>query len=223
MLHSIQQLYGDKLRAIDGEIGHVRDFYIDDKNNWTVRYLVADTDGWLSRRLVLISSHALGQLYPKRKMLLVNLTREQIEKSPSIDEHKPLSRQYEEAYHRDYRYPYYAEAWPLWGLAEYPVSAPPPPVANLKGRVDSHLRSTRFIQGYKVEATDGFIGHLADFLIDGRTWRVGEIVIKAGHWYSSHAIRIPTEEISRISYDDATVYLSSTKNLISVASQSEAA
>jgi hypothetical protein len=35
MLHSIQQRYREKLRAIDGEIGHVRDFYFDDKN-WIV-------------------------------------------------------------------------------------------------------------------------------------------------------------------------------------------
>ncbi|PZR73018.1 MAG: photosystem reaction center subunit H, partial [Chthoniobacterales bacterium] len=38
MLHSIQERYGEKLRAIDGEIGHVRDFYLDDKNDWAVRY-----------------------------------------------------------------------------------------------------------------------------------------------------------------------------------------
>ena len=49
MLHSIQQRYGEKLRATDGEIGHVRDFYFDDKN-WTVRYLVADTGRWLTGR-----------------------------------------------------------------------------------------------------------------------------------------------------------------------------
>ena len=54
----------------------------------------------------------------KESVLLVNLTREQIEKSPSIDEHKPVSRQHEEEYHRYYGYPYYAETWPLWGLAE---------------------------------------------------------------------------------------------------------
>src|SRR5690242_15404060 len=57
MLHSIQQRYGEKLRATDGEIGHVRDFYFDDKT-WTIRYLVADTGGWLSGRQVLISPHA---------------------------------------------------------------------------------------------------------------------------------------------------------------------
>jgi hypothetical protein len=224
MLHSIQQRYGEKLRATDGEIGHVRDFYLDDKNGWAVRYVVADTGGWLPQRIVLISPHALGRLYPKGKVLLVNLTREQIEKSPSIDEHKPLSRQYEEEYHRHYGYPYYAEAWPLWGLAEYPVMAPPPPVANTNHRgVDSHLRSARFVKGYKVEATDGLIGHLADFLIDGRTWKIREIAVKVGHWYSGHTVRIPTEKVCRISYHDAAVYLDSPKNLMSVASQPEAA
>jgi hypothetical protein len=126
MLHSIQQRYGEKLRAIDGEIGHVRDFYFDDKN-WIVRYLVADTGRWLTGRLVLISPHALGHLYPNGKVLLVNLTREQIEKSPSIDEHKPVSRQHEEEYHRHYGYPYYAESMPLWGLGGYPIVVPPPP------------------------------------------------------------------------------------------------
>jgi hypothetical protein len=90
-------------------------------------YLVADTGRWLTGRLVLISPHALGHLYPNGKVLLVNLTREQIEKSPSIDEHKPVSRQHEEEYHRHYGYPYYAESMPLWGLAGYPIVVPPPP------------------------------------------------------------------------------------------------
>src|ERR1043166_7106802 len=82
MLHSLQQRYGKKLRARDGEIGQVIDFYFDDKN-WTVRYVVADAGRWLAGRQVLISPHALGHLYPNAKVLLVNLTRQQIEESPS--------------------------------------------------------------------------------------------------------------------------------------------
>src|SRR5471030_2945285 len=143
MLQSIQQRYGEALRASDGEIGHVRDFYLDDKN-WKVRYLVADTGGWLTGRLVLISPHALGHLYPEGKVLLVNLTRQQIEDSPSIDEHKPVSREYEEEYHRHYGYPYYAESMPLWALGGYPVIIPSPPLAQPKPQgADSHLRSAR--------------------------------------------------------------------------------
>ena len=80
--------------------------------------------------------------------------------------------------------------------------------------VDSHLRSARVVKGYKVEASDGAIGEIADFLIDGRTWVLREIVVESGHWYSGKEIRIPTEKISRISYDESTVYVDSTKAAI---------
>ena len=214
MLHSIQQRYGEKLRATDGEIGRVRDFYFDDKT-WTIRYLVADTGGWLTDRQVLISPRALGHLYPNGKVLLVNLSREQIEKSPSIDEHKPVSRQHEEEFHRYYGYPYYAKSWPLLGLAEYPVVVPPPPPSSAQQRgVDSHLRSARVVKGYKVQASDGPIGEIADFLIDGRTWVIREIVVESGHWYSGKEIAIPTEKLSRISYDECAVSVDWTKAAI---------
>jgi hypothetical protein len=219
MLHSIQQRYGDKLRATDGEIGSVRDFYFDDKK-WTVRYLVADTGRWLTGRLVLISPQALGHLYPNGKVLFVNLTRKQIEESPSIDVHKPVYRQHEEEYHRHYGYPYYAESWPLWGLAEYPVVVPPPPpTATKQHGVDSHLRSARVVEGYNVEASNGALGEIGDFLIDGRTWVLREIVVESGHWYSGNEIRIPTGKISRISYNESTVYVDSTKAAIMEAAQ----
>ena len=54
MLLSLRQLYGKKLGASDGDIGHVRDFYFNDQQ-WAIRYVVADTGLWLSGRLVLIS------------------------------------------------------------------------------------------------------------------------------------------------------------------------
>src|SRR5579862_8544182 len=106
MIQSIKQLYGAKLGAVDGEIGHVKDFYFDDQN-WAVRYLVADTGSWLPGRQVLLSPHALGRLGPGEKVLHVNLTRNQIEKSPSIESHKPVSRQHEEDYYQYYGWPYY--------------------------------------------------------------------------------------------------------------------
>jgi hypothetical protein len=53
MLRSLRQLYGKKLGASDGDIGHVRDFYFNDQQ-WAIRYVVADTGSWLSGRLVLM-------------------------------------------------------------------------------------------------------------------------------------------------------------------------
>ncbi len=219
MLHSIQERYGEKLRATDGEIGHVRDFYFDDKT-WAVRYLVADTGHWLTGRLVLISPHAFGHLYPEGKVILVNLTRKQIEDSPSIEEHQPVSRQQEEEYHQHYGYEYYAESMPLWGLAGYPVLAPPPPtsVAEQPG-VDAHLRSARSTMGFNVEASDGTVGVVADFLIDGRTWMIRELVVECGHWYAGRKVVISTGKASRISYSQSTVLVDSTKQAFADASE----
>ena len=66
MLHSIQQRYGEKLRATDGEIGHVRDFYFDDKT-WTVRYLVADTGRMAERAPGADFSACAGSSLSERK------------------------------------------------------------------------------------------------------------------------------------------------------------
>ena len=163
MLQSIKQLYGDKLGASDGEIGHVKDFYFDDQN-WAVRYLVADTGSWLPGRQVLISPHAFGSLDQAGKVLRVNLTRKQIEDSPSIESHKPVSRQYEEEYYRYYGWPYYWQGGGLWGMSGFPIlELPPKPLpgepATASGpqpeRADAHLRSTQAVNGYHLQASDG--------------------------------------------------------------------
>jgi hypothetical protein len=86
---------------LDGDIGHVKDFYFDDEN-WVIRYLVADTGSWLSGRLVLLTPHVFGKLDQSEKTLQetlqIKLRKMQIENSPSIDLHKPVSRQYEIEY-----------------------------------------------------------------------------------------------------------------------------
>ena len=94
MLRRATELSDYKLGAIDGEIGKVIEFYFDDQS-WTIRYLVAETGGWLSLRQVLISPYALGPAKEDARVIPVDLTREQIEKSPSFNSDRPVSRQFE--------------------------------------------------------------------------------------------------------------------------------
>src|SRR5438445_11371346 len=90
MLRSLRQLYGKKLGASDGDIGHLKDFYFNDQQ-WAIRYVVAVTASWLSGRLVLIPPHVFGNLPQDADCLPVNLTRQQIENSPAIESQKPFS------------------------------------------------------------------------------------------------------------------------------------
>ena len=208
MLRSIKQLYGDKLGASDGEIGHVKDFYFDDQN-WAVRYLVADTG----------LPHSLVRLDQSEKVLRVNLTRKQIEDSPSIESHKPVSRQYEEEYYRYYGWPYYWQGDGLWGLRGFPIlelPAEPLPIepATASGpqleRADAHLRSTQAVNGYHIKASDRMIGHVCDFMMDAQSWAIRQLVIKTGHRFSGKEVQIPTSKVDRISYPDFTVFVNLT-------------
>src|SRR5271170_7644268 len=163
MLQSIKLLFGNKLGALDGEIGHVKDFYFDDQN-WAVRYVIADTGTWLPGRQVLISPYAFGGLQQAEKVLRVNLTGKQIEHSPAIESHKPVSRQYEEEYHRYYGWPDYWQGGGIWGMSGFPILTVPPktppgkPASGIDSqhkRADAHLRSAQAVIGYHIKASDG--------------------------------------------------------------------
>jgi hypothetical protein len=219
MLRSIKQLYGDKLGALDGEIGHVKDFYFDDQN-WAVRYVVADTGSWLTSRLVLLSPYSLGRLAHEGKVLRVNLTRKQIEDSPSIESHKPVSRQFEEEYHRYYGWPYYWQGDALWGMSGVPMMAVPskPPTPPSSGpqpkRPGARLRSTQAVNGYHLKASDGLLGHVCDFMVDDQSWGLGQLVIKTGHRLSGKEVRIPVSKVDRVSYEESTVFVNLTSEAV---------
>jgi hypothetical protein len=218
MLRSIKKLFEDKLGASDGEIGHVNDFYFDDET-WAVRYLVANTGSWMPGRLVLISPHAFGNLYQGGKILLVNLTRQQIEQSPSIESHKPVSRQFEEDYHRYYGWPFYWQGGEVWGMSGSPVVPGPrrlpkkhSTVKGGKRQIDEpHLRSAKAIIGLHIQATDETTGHVADFVMDDENWAIQYMVVDTGHWLSGKRVMISPSLINRISWDESKVYVNLTK------------
>jgi len=172
---------------------------------------------------VLISPHAFGSLDPAGKVLRVNLTRKQIEDSPSIESHKPLSRQYEEEYHRYYGWPYYWQGGGLWGMSGFPIlELPPKPLPSEPAiasgpqpeRADAHLRSTQAVNGYHLQASDGTIGHVCDFMMDDKSWAIDQLVIKTGHRLSGKEVLIPTSKIARISFDESTVFVNLTKDAV---------
>ena len=222
MLQSIKQMYGSKLVASDGEIGHVKDLYFDDQS-WAVRYVVADTGSWLPGRLVLISPHAFGSFDQTEKALHANLTRKQIERSPVIESHKPVARQFEEEYHRYYGWPYYWLGDGLWGMSGFPILELPakplpggPTAVNepQAERTDAHLRSAQAVNGYHIKASDGMIGHICDFMMDARSWAIRQWVIKTGHRFSGKEVQVPTRNVDRISYPDSAVFVNLTREAV---------
>src|SRR5664280_3302547 len=107
MLSKAKTLQGYSLQHTDAEtIGKIKEFYFDDRH-WTVRYLVADTGNWLTGRQVLISPYALVAVNHDHQNIVTDLTKKQIEDSPSLDSDKPVSCQFEQAFYGHYGYPIY--------------------------------------------------------------------------------------------------------------------
>lgn len=216
MLQNIRSLYGCKLAALDGDIGQVKDFYFDD-HAWLVRYLVADTGSWLSSRHVLLTPHTFGNLDLKGKALSINLTQKRIENSPSIELHKPVSRQYEIEYYRYYGWLPYWSAAAMDGFGGYPVD-----IATSRDQIeaqhlhphrrDKHLRSTLAVTGYAIHATDGEIGSVSGFIVDDKSWAIRDLLVDTGHWFSSREVSIAPAMIGRISYEDSQVFVNLTKS-----------
>ena len=217
---SLQKLCGRKLAASDGNIGHVDDFYFEDQR-WAIRYVVADTGSWLPGRLVLISPYAFACLDHCGDCLPIKLTRKQIEDSPAIESHKPISRQYEERYHAYYEWPPYWNGGGLWGVGSYPAELPPTDGSGRASLVaipltskDPHLRSTRSVTGYDVQTSEGVIGRVTDFLVDDYGWMIRYVVVETGQWYSGHEIVVSPKDVALVSYEEAKVFVNLTKETI---------
>src|SRR5665213_762631 len=150
MLINTKQLKGLTIRASDGEFGKVDQVYFDDET-WGIRYLTVETGA----REVLISPISIVRTDWQVRRLDVALTKKQMENSPDIDTHKPVSRQHEAEYYGYYGYPFYWGGPYLWGPVFYPsglavstgASIAATPESILRESPDSHLRSAEAVTG----------------------------------------------------------------------------
>lgn len=215
MFIKAKTLKGYKLSSIDGEIGKIREFYFDDKH-WAVRYLVVDTGNWITERQVLISPYALGAINKEEKTVRVDLTKKQIIDSPSLDTDKPVSRQFEEAYYQYYGLPLYWEGSNMWGSFPYIIRDHKKweDFNKESKKWDPNLRSTQEVDGYYVQASDGEIGHVEDFIIDDRTWAIRYLVIDTHNWWPGKKVLISPQWIERVSWNESKVFVNLSSTII---------
>jgi hypothetical protein len=221
MLTNAAFLKGLAIHATDGELGAVDEFLFDD-DTWAVRYLVVKTGGWLDDRRVLISPMSVFQADWPAKRLDVTLTKEQVKHSPDIDTHQPVSRQHEADYLGYYGYPYYWSGPYYWGPSDFPAGMSLEASIRTeaagdrvrKESADSHLRSSHAVKGYRVESTDGAIGHIDGFIVDDKSWAIRYLAVATNNWLPGKKVLIAPAWAQNISWEDSRVYVGVTKEAI---------
>ncbi|MGD2073888.1 MAG: PRC-barrel domain-containing protein [Gammaproteobacteria bacterium] len=196
MLRSVREIIGYRLLASDGEIGTCTDFLFDDRD-WVVRYMVADTRKWLPGRKVLISPASLGEPDWNSRLFPVSLSRGQIRESPALDEHAPVSRQYERTYHEFLGYGLYWEGTGLWGAYPDPsgIVHPVPGASELPEPESGqgHLRSVNELHGYQVHSSDDEFGMVEDFVVDDHSWAIEWLVVDTRRWLPGRKVLVSPE------------------------------
>jgi uncharacterized protein YrrD len=203
MLQSVNHLHGFTIHAQDGELGAVKDVYLDE-GHWTIRYLVVDTGKWLPGRLVLISPSSAKGVDWLRRTILVDLTCDQVRNSPDVATDKPVFRQHEEALSAYYGWPAYWTMEPL-GFELNPLILPLPAAKPPGAKGDPHLRSAHELKGYHVNAVDGPVGHVSDFAFDDATWEIGFLIVDAGSWLHERLILVGPDSVTGIAWDERAV------------------
>ncbi len=227
MLIKSKVLKGYKLQSLDGEIGKVEDFYFDD-HHWTIRYMIANTGGWLLGLQVLISPYSLLSINEEERSISINLTKKKIEESPPLGSDKPVSMQYQEQYYQYYGQPMYWSGSYMWGASpriqnDIYMSAfensEGPKLQELKNEDEKlesmekkaswnpNLRSSNAVRGYAIRGTDGDIGHIDDFVIDDENWAIRYIVIDTKNFWPAKKVLVSPRWIERIDWMHSIAYV----------------
>jgi hypothetical protein len=204
------------IEAIDGPVGTVSDFLFDD-SSWSVRWLVVDTGKWLTGRKVILPTAVLGHPDPTTGTFSVRLTLQQVEDSPEIDPERPASRRAETRVYEHYRWnPYWGGGYMSgyigsYGMTPFPVSGSNDQkfeIAAAERNINSStLCSVEVVTGYHIEARDGDLGHIEDFLVEDGDWSIHFLVVDTRNWWVGKRVLISPKSVLDIDWQERMVTL----------------
>jgi hypothetical protein len=120
-LRSVNAVARYYVHALDGDIGHVSGFLVDDQT-WAIRYVVIDTSNWWLGHKVIIAPQWIDAVDWAESTASVNLSRQAVKDAPVFESEATLDREQERSTHRHYgRDGYWSKEAPQAGK----LTAPP--------------------------------------------------------------------------------------------------
>jgi hypothetical protein len=221
MLRQIRELGTYRLHATDGDIGHLEQFYFDDRD-WKITYFVVDIGTWLHGKKVLMRPSAITGVDAPTKTINAAFTKQQVQESEDVGMHKPEGLEQPHDYSLYLGWPYYLGLNALNDSDREPPGWDDPEKDKTYWRSfrqadDEHLRSSKLVSRYHVMAVDGEIGQIEDGIVDDQTWTIQYVVSTVRNWWSSKKVLLPTEWILWVSAAESNVYVRLTRNSITTA------
>jgi hypothetical protein len=225
MLISSTTILGAKVQGVDGLLGSVADAFFDEES-WLVRYLVIDTGKWLPGREVLLPPPEIeGTDWPGRT-ILVPQNQQQIKEAPPVAEHMPVSRRKQAELGSYFLWPRVGEAagpgpMPTVGVPGTQTMAElgktqleREAAAREAAQREATLRSVQEVAGYNIEARDGRIGHVQDFIVHDAEWVIRYLVVDTRNWLPGKHVLVSPAWTEAIDWDAQHVKVDLTRDAI---------
>ena len=75
------------------------------------------------------------------------------------------------------------------------------------------LHKTTYMRGFHIQATDGGVGHVDDFLVD-ESWTVRYLVVDTSHWPGGKSVLVPSSAIESVNSPDKKILVKMTRDEI---------
>ncbi|MFM0209520.1 PRC-barrel domain containing protein [Paraburkholderia sediminicola] len=207
-------------------MGKVDQIYFD-VHNWHARYLVIDTSAWGYGQKIWAPPCCIHQIDFDSSVVKLNLEQQKMLGSPAIDTLKPISR-FQEARLVNYYgcKPYWEEANAHDALQCSSRTTSPAEVVEPEKRdrmtlhtnavnIKVHLLSIKQAGGYTIEAVDGPIGRIRDFVFDDETWLIRYLTIDTREWWQSKSeVLLSTESVDSIDSAASTIFTTLSREAI---------
>ena len=151
------------------------------------------------------------------------MTKAQVEASPDIMQDQPVTMQMESRLYDYYGWEPYRSS-DFLGMGMVGGAMPPPYLGRSDvletDRIepspagDPRLRSLEAVRGYHIHASDGFIGHLENLLLDDAGWAVRYLVVDTRDWWFGSHVLISPQAVREIDWSGRQVRLSVTQESV---------
>jgi sporulation protein YlmC with PRC-barrel domain len=210
MKRSLKEILSYTITTSDGSSASINDILFDEEA-WVLRYLEADFGNLFKDKRVLIPRVFFKDPEWEEKHFPVSIPKEDIEKLPPLEKHLPVSREYEKKLRKYYNLDYY---WIHAQTGNFDVGLFPPrplhPPAKEVSQddVESVLRSFKEIEAYRIQASDGTLGHVEDLIVDDADWQIVFLIIDTKNWVPwSKKVVLSINWLEKIDYPEQQVYI----------------
>jgi len=202
MASSAKRLFGSRVWTQNGPVGTIKDILFNDKD-WTIEHVVIGKYQWLPFGKVLVKPTAVTCPYGQGKVV-TGMTRGDLRKCPLANTHLPLTQR-KKSEEKNKRVS--SNKTPVEKSAKTQKRS-----TVLARKKDLHLRSMKEVAGYEIQATDGSIGIVNDFMLNSGNWHTSAIVVKHGRAGVKDGDLISIDLIGKIGWRQRQVILKTKKD-----------